>query len=257
MENPRVVAIILKNGRDEMAARAVRSFNAQTYPNKKLLIWDTGAPTVEFEHESELVHHVQVETDPNSTIGQLRNEALGSWTEYDIACHFDSDDLSHPNRIAEQVALLQSSGAECVGYKNMLFWRDYWNQRLERDELAKCTCGLDSFAGISFARMDVVCKKHDVGVRLHQPQAWLYTGGPHFPALGTSLCYWRKTWERVPFPERMNEREQNPKGIGEDRNVVCGKWSVFRFLLMIQDSIYEPRMIASIHSVKHQQLVRS
>ena len=81
-----------------------------------------------------------------------RNEALGSWTEYDIARHFDSDVISvtqKPHR-RTAVALLQSSGAEMWATKNMLFWRDYWNQRLERDELAKCTCGLDSFAAHQF-----------------------------------------------------------------------------------------------------------
>ena len=42
----------------------------------------------------------------------------------DILVHLDDDDYSHPNRIAEQVVLLQSSGADCVGYREMLFWQN-------------------------------------------------------------------------------------------------------------------------------------
>ena len=35
MENPRVVAIMLKNGRDEMTARAVRSFEFPDVPKQE------------------------------------------------------------------------------------------------------------------------------------------------------------------------------------------------------------------------------
>ena len=45
-------------------------------------------------------------------------------TTHDILIHWDDDDYSHPNRIAEQVALLKSSGADVVGFSEMLSWRE-------------------------------------------------------------------------------------------------------------------------------------
>ena len=178
---PTVCAVLLANGREGMVARAVRSFHTQTYPNLELLIFDSGAGQYS-PAESWLrnVSHVDARTMggckevnrwqgwKNSTIGELRNKA-NAIRKSDIICHFDSDDWSHPNRIAEQVALLQSSGAECVGYNEMLFW-DTATEHTFSDE-------------------------RGVGT------AWLYTGPSDQYCLGTSMCYWRKTWERNPFAD--------------------------------------------------------
>jgi glycosyltransferase involved in cell wall biosynthesis len=132
---------MLANGRPEMVARAVQSFRAQTYGNKHLRICE---------------NHGE---DP---IGTLRN-AANETSKGDIIVHWDSDDWSHPNRIAEQVALLQSIGAECVGYNEMLFWHETWNPMSE---------------------------------------SWLYrTAIPNY-AVGTSMCYWRETWVQHPFSDR-------------------------------------------------------
>jgi hypothetical protein len=92
---------MLVNGRPEMVRRAVKSFKAQTYVPALL---------------------AEIDGLPRMTIGEMRNKANAMCVS-DIIVHWDSDDWSHPNRIAEQVALLQSSGADCVGYREMLFWR--------------------------------------------------------------------------------------------------------------------------------------
>lgn len=158
---PSVVAVMLANGREQMVRRAVASFRSQTYPAKRLLIWDTSTDLVccdQLEHEG--VYHIPAE--PSATIGELRNAANGFWTAYPILIHWDSDDWSHPRRIEEQVALLQASGKECVGYRDMLFW----------NETACQFCG-----------------------------AWLYTNGNTKYCLGTSLCYKRSVWERRPFED--------------------------------------------------------
>lgn len=101
MQQPRVIGVMLTQGtRPAMLRRAVRSFDSQTYQNKQLLIFDSV---------------------PGLTFGALRNAANAS-AQGDIIVHFDDDDLSHRRRIEEQVALLQISGKECVGYNKMLFW---------------------------------------------------------------------------------------------------------------------------------------
>jgi len=147
MSAPAVACVMLTNGRPEMVARAERCFESQTYQKLYMIRYD---------------NHGQ------KSIGALRNEAnAGGAIKPDIICHWDSDDWSHPNRIAEQVALLQSSGAECVGYHEMLFWESAW-----------------------------------VGRNFNDGLAWLYRASIPNYAIGTSMCYWRETWERHPFPDR-------------------------------------------------------
>src|SRR5205814_122178 len=101
------------------------------------------------------------------SIGAIRNLAIKAACEYwytlpDIIVTFDSDDWSHPQRIAEQVALLQASGADCVGYREAVFY----------DTRPGQFCG-----------------------------AWIYRSLDTSYAIGASLAFHKSTWERVPFPE--------------------------------------------------------
>lgn len=125
MSFPIVTGIMLVNGRPQMTARAVQSFLAQTYPRERryLIIWDTGepkyaAPFVYDPHGVEIWHR-----GSGATIGALRNAAIEQ-ARGEIIATFDSDDVSHPARISEQVSLLQSSGSEAVGYNRALFWEE-------------------------------------------------------------------------------------------------------------------------------------
>ena len=206
----------LTKNRPEMLARAVDSFKAQTYKDKWLLILDTGAPSVLYESDD--VYHEHVPELDYLTIGALRNNANGytdpayhDWSA-DIICHFDDDDWSNTNRIAEQVALLQASGADAVGYSNMLFW----------DTRPGVQDGMDALN-----------------------TAWLYLGPQK--ALGTSLCYWRKTWQRKPFLDQPRPGFAS----GEDTDWIKGLnlVSVSSLVESEQDRIgyITPRMIARIH----------
>lgn len=186
-------------GRWQMQDRARKCFENQTYTNKRLRIY------------------CEYEWDPISyTVGNHRNAANKKTPEDCIIAHWDDDDWSHPNRLAEQVALLQSSGAEAVGYHDMVFWD---------------TTPLQS-------------------------QAWLYQHGGDRYALGTSLMYWRKTWDRVKFPDTSK---------GEDtlwlREVKCKSVSsVDKLDVIVNVTLHHnppkvwpyaeghgPRMIAEIH----------
>jgi hypothetical protein len=153
------MAIMLTKDRPELQKRALDAFLRQTYKHKGLFMLNTGAEDVPY-HGSYCW-----EDGRGRTIGALRNHAIAQ-VKADIIVHWDDDDWSHPNRIAEQVELLQSSGADAVGYYEMLFWR-------EREK----TSGV-------------------MGSTERAGESWLYTG----TILGTSLCYWRKTWEAQPFP---------------------------------------------------------
>ncbi len=224
MSNPTICAIMLTKDRPEMAARAVRCFREQTYENKRLLIWDTGslggraedsiAPIGNFELQ--INEHYCFDVD-GFTIGKLRNRA-NSWPEVedsDIIAHWDSDDYSHPNRLTEQVALLVSSGADAVGFNSMLFW--------------------DTRVRI----MDVTSGGAPWTESALRNEAWLYCAVNPQHILGTSLLYWRSTWERQPFDDVPS---------GEDTRWIAklGK-KAFGVPSDMHHYDGEPRMIASVH----------
>jgi glycosyltransferase involved in cell wall biosynthesis len=102
-----------------MTERAIRSFEAQTYPNKCLLVLDSGHEKLNLHSSVRLIYAT---TDPGPTVGELRNLAIGMTTGADIIAHFDSDDWSHPERLTEQVSSHGVRPFECVGYNYMLFW---------------------------------------------------------------------------------------------------------------------------------------
>lgn len=220
MTEPTVCCICLTADRPEMTRQAVECFRAQTYPAKRLLIFDSGRemePNFDNEDRSEF----WVPAPTGLTIGELRNAANAFWTEYPIVAHFDSDDYSHPNRIAEQVALLQSSGAQCVGYNSMLFWDETTAQIEVRPD--------EPLAGGGVR-----------GIVKSVGEAWLYTHPSPRYALGTSLCYWRSAWEAHPFEATSH---------GEDRRFLraLGEGVASTSSLIGSIADHAPRMVARIH----------
>lgn len=219
--DPTVCCVMLTADRPELAQRAVECFRRQAYPAKRLLVYDTGAEDVEMDWlgDEDDSRHQDIEVlesagvdhhGERKTIGYLRNRANAAAAERDapILIHWDDDDWSHPNRIAEQVALLQSSEADCVGYREMLFWQEKIPGKI----------GIEP--GIN---------------QMERPgEAWLYSNRDPRYCLGTSLCYWRKTWERKPFEATSQ---------GEDERFTTG--------LKCFGSDFgreQPRMIARIHA---------
>lgn len=246
MTQPSVCAICLTADRPQMLARAVRSFREQTYENRMLLIWDSSDPRTvypdgTFSGRSEC----ETPTAPggyllwmgnqdstglrNQTVGSLRNAANSQdiAMESDILMHWDDDDWSHSSRIAEQVALLQSSGADAVGYNECLFW--YCRLCDRKDCQDPNPHGADGTG------------------------AYLYRNPNPCYALGASLAYWRRTWERKPFPDLPTPGGHD----GEDKAwidgiKVCGV-SAIPSETDLSDSgsgrlcIGDPRLICSIH----------
>lgn len=212
---PLVTCVLLTADRPAMTARAVCSFLAQTYERKVLVIFDSGTQAQmdsEFCGASTNPVYVRAEQFRGSSIGALRNAANELCQGTDIIAHWDSDDWSHPYRLAEQVDLLQASRADAVGYHDMVFWQRY------------------------------------VG------EAYLYCYSPardaNSYALGTSLTYWRRTWERNKF---IDTREHGGKERGGEDNrfvraVRCVSEHSFRYEPgTTMSAEVEPRMIAEIH----------
>lgn len=169
-QQPLVCCVTLTKDRPQMLQRAIACYQSQTYKRRSLFILDVGEGSAEVYHRAGMIaaptfYYQYAKEYAHRSVGSLRNLAnsyarsLGA----DILIHVDDDDWSHPERIAEQVALLQASGKECVGYREMLFWNSTEGQ----------FCG-----------------------------AWLYRNGNPRYALGTSLCYWRSVSERRPFEDK-------------------------------------------------------
>jgi hypothetical protein len=215
---PTVCAVMLTADRPELAKRAVECFRRQTYSRARLCVLDTGRAHALPESRDIKVGVFHSPDSRGKSISALRNLVAGGVSNRgshntkppDIFAHWDDDDWSHPERIAEQVALLQSSGADCVGYNQMLFWRQPFGFRPLNDD--------------------------DPG------EAWLYSNENPGYGLGTSLCYWRKTWERKPFPAT---------NVGEDlqftTGLKCAGVSSFVGGYHEPDDLTPPRMIARIH----------
>lgn len=171
MTEPLVCGVLLTADRPAMTARAIRSFEAQTYKNKLLLVLDSGRDKLNLKSTALIYATV----DPGPNHGELCNLANSLAKGADIIAHFDSDDWSHPERLREQVGLLTQERmdptlaeftgrrewnprqCDCVGYNDVLFW--------------------DSVNG----------------------EAWFYSHGGARYAVGASMCYWREAWERRPF----------------------------------------------------------
>lgn len=224
VSEPLVAAIMLTKDRPVMARRAVECFRAQTYERKRMVIVNSGEDQVSLEDQ--MIWEPVFTGIDRMSIGFLRNHANKFASAHygpsdmrpDVFVHWDDDDWSHSNRIAEQVALLQSSGADCVGYRSLLCWRE--------KECAFCA----DPEGVAGAH----CSCGD-------GQAWRYSHPSPSYALGASLCYWRKTWEQRPFQDISK---------GEDSKFIEG-------LRMVTDhgegerngdiSLVEPSMIIGMH----------
>lgn len=158
---PSVTMVCLYADQPHFLPRLMACFRSQTYRNKYLLIYDNGAVQADLDLQDRERVVWQCTPKRRRSIGDLRNAANG-YVETEIIVHGDLDDWSHPNRIAEQVVLLRSSGKECVGYRDMLFW----------DTRPGQFCG-----------------------------AWFYSDGRPAYCLGTSLCYWRRVWIKRRFDD--------------------------------------------------------
>ncbi len=103
--------------RPSLCRRAIWSYQQQTYPNKELIVLDSGAESIrsllDVLPENE-VRYLQVDRAPEATLGELRNHALSLATGDFIIPQWDDDDWSHPNRITIQSNVLQSGHDACA-----------------------------------------------------------------------------------------------------------------------------------------------
>lgn len=244
---PTVLCVMLVDGRREMVRRALKSFYAQHYQRKRLLIWDTGEepltlplPLMASPLLSSMVWAHWMRGD---SIGNLRNAANKHGLTHppemadevpDVIAHWDSDDWSHPHRLSQQVAHLVGSWPHpCVGYNDMIFW--------------------DSREQISGF----------LGAPVEGPvnEAWRYQGKTASQPLGTSLMYWADAWlhnhfqdfhpstgaEDVRFLDSLQPKAVSVSSIADLVRFLDSRQPKAVSGLSIADLCPLPYMIASIH----------
>lgn len=255
MTEPLVCAIMLTRDRPQMAARAVRAFRAQTYDpaRRQLLVYDTGNSAWFFDGsdaENELI--VCAPEDVDKSIGYLRNKANTCTLADSVIIHWDDDDYSHPNRIAEQVAFLQESGADVVGYSDLLFWRCPRGKDAEARPPVAAPRAPDSVQDPHQAAADPKGCDMASHASADLGEAWIYMAPPRgLTCPEASLCYWRKTWERRPFPTAtapaVPNKSEGVEWLAGLSLKMCPSLGPLTHPAYGSAYLREPRMIATLH----------
>lgn len=111
------VMITGKNDRTKFAEAAIRSFQAQTYPTKQLVIVTDDVATMERYRTRSFLCPTKVcyIAGPRS-LGELRNEGLVQ-ADGEYVVQWDDDDWYHPQRIAYQMQFAEPDLAVVLRYQ--------------------------------------------------------------------------------------------------------------------------------------------
>lgn len=206
---------MLTADRPQMAGRAVRSFLAQDYENKTLLIYDTGARALSEDFPQYACYpptggHWPIiyvrDTGEQLPLCELMNHITELAIEIlkpSLIAKWDDDDVSDRRRLTQQRATLFQSGREVVGYYDMPFVMP------------------------------------DRSVRIYSNPNPTYS-------LGTSLMYTPEAWKACPFPDTTADPVK--RGRSADTAFVHHHASKGRLLgvsSMVNPA--RPMMVATIH----------
>ncbi len=123
---PLVTCIIPTWNRGKFIPAAIACWLAQTYQNKELLIMDdSDEPVRKLVPKVPGIRYVRLKE--KLTTGAKRNRCC-ELAKGEIICHFDDDDWSAPDRIADQVARLQETGLPLTGYSTLYLWDRVHNE---------------------------------------------------------------------------------------------------------------------------------
>jgi glycosyltransferase involved in cell wall biosynthesis len=114
-----VTCLCLTRNRREWLPQAIRSYQAQTYPRRELLIVADGADVRDLVPTDDPSVRL-LEIEEGSHIGDKRNFGCSRATG-ELIAHWDDDDFSEPGRVDQQVQFLARSGRAVVGYHSIRF----------------------------------------------------------------------------------------------------------------------------------------
>jgi len=115
-----VSAIMPTRGRPEMSRRSLDCWRAQTWKEKELIILDDAEdPSFPAGVTEPGVRYLRSAIGRLS-IGMKRNDSVAI-AKGEMVVHFDSDDIYAPERMADQVQRLMTSGKAVTNYRNIKF----------------------------------------------------------------------------------------------------------------------------------------
>ncbi len=103
--------------RHTLCRRAIKSYSAQTWQNKELVVLDNGKAPMDgllTDIPYGEVRYQHVENNSETTIGALRNQSLELVRGEVVVPQWDDDDWSSPDRLTRQHAALSSNDADAV-----------------------------------------------------------------------------------------------------------------------------------------------
>src|SRR5262245_24449723 len=132
-ESPKVTVVIPVYNRERYVAAAIESILAQTFPDFELLVIDDGSADRSREvirsYRDPRLHLVCNET--NLGIPKTRNRGL-QLAQGEYLAFLDSDDWAYPERLAKQVAFLDSR-PDYAAVGAWIMWMDEEGRPLGRD----------------------------------------------------------------------------------------------------------------------------
>lgn len=117
-ENPLVTCLCLTKKRREWLPKAIACFQAQTYPQRELLIIADGYDDV--EGVVPVVPRITVAYTGPLNVGCKRNFGC-ALAHGELIAHWDDDDYSAPGRLTDQVERLRATEKAVTGYQSMKF----------------------------------------------------------------------------------------------------------------------------------------
>lgn len=120
-DGPLVSCIMASRGLVAPAAHAIACFARQTHGPRELVIAcaTPGSAVARFVAGRPDIRLVEVPAA--ATVGALRNAAIAA-ARGSLLCVWDDDDLSHPQRLAWQLAALRGAGAAACMLSRVLLW---------------------------------------------------------------------------------------------------------------------------------------
>lgn len=113
-----MTALCLTRNRRQWLPKAIKCFQSQTYPNRELLILADGVDVRDIVPDDSRIRLIHLKSA--AEIGTKRNygceRAAG-----EIIAHWDDDDCSAPERLADQIARMKETGVAVTGYHTMRF----------------------------------------------------------------------------------------------------------------------------------------
>jgi O-antigen biosynthesis protein len=141
MVEPFVSCVMPTYNRRAFIPAAIDCWLKQSYKNRELVILDDGEDAIQdlVPDGAEIVY--QRSEVRIGTLGEKRNK-VNSLASGELICHWDDDDWSASDRIADQVARLLTLKCYITGYSSMLFW-DSTTKQAKRyiSDVSKYVCG--------------------------------------------------------------------------------------------------------------------